>query len=134
MNDDVSLALGVPNIDAWHNAELECPTFKTCGIERAVLDTLSDVKEHILSGDLDGARHELNRVKFLVDRNDRETKRKTLGVYPKWVVVACAGTEDENIVAAFAHAPDAREFVCKNAQDNLDVMKRLPDDTLTTEF
>jgi hypothetical protein len=56
--------------------------------------------------------------------------------YPAWVVVDKAGTDEESIVidfytpeAAFAYKADmADEF------DALDIMKRLPDGTLTTEF
>ena len=55
--------------------------------------------------------------------------------YP-WVVVVNPGTDEEELYKAFETFADAHYFVsarvCRGA--HLDIMKRLPDGTLTCEF
>lgn len=56
--------------------------------------------------------------------------------YPKWVVVEAAGTDDESIWSDHAKFTEAAEELVKagGAAAGFDLMKRLPDGTLTTEF
>jgi hypothetical protein len=49
-------------------------------------------------------------------------------------VVAYPGTDQQSIVAGFDLASQAYAFVRSHPADDLDVMKRLLDGTLTTEF
>lgn len=53
-----------------------------------------------------------------------------------WVVVSNAGTELEKEEAAFTQFPDACTYVTNNEDEYypLDIMKRLPDNTLTTVY
>jgi len=56
--------------------------------------------------------------------------------YPAWVVVDKAGTDDEYIVIDYYTFEAAKSYRDQMAEDfdALDIMKRLPDGTLTTEF
>jgi tRNA(Ile2) C34 agmatinyltransferase TiaS len=57
-----------------------------------------------------------------------------------WVVVECAGREDEAEVNAFRHFIDADEWIARTYEEDeieflgVDIMKRLDDGTLTTEY
>jgi len=54
----------------------------------------------------------------------------------KWVVVIHAGTDKEEVIKDCDTRPEAEGYLhyCCIADDCADVMKRLPDGTLTTEF
>lgn len=49
-----------------------------------------------------------------------------------WVVVTDPGTDQEDILADFRTATQARQFM--RAHPDTDLMKRLDDGSLTTEF
>lgn len=54
-----------------------------------------------------------------------------------WVVVEKPGQDDENIVADFATLREAYRFIDRNYTEDecdADVMRRLDDGTLTTDF
>lgn len=65
-------------------------------------------------------------------RNLVQISRKA---YPQWVVVQNAGTDDESIVNDFYTYDAATSYVADFSYDfdGLDIMKRNPDGTLTTE-
>lgn len=56
--------------------------------------------------------------------------------YPQWVIVENAGTDAEDIWSDhYTFKAAMNELMnCGGAENGFDVMKRLPDDSLTTEF
>jgi hypothetical protein len=63
-------------------------------------------------------------------QNDQSTD------YPQWVIVENAGTDAEDVWNDFHNYKAAvKELkICGGAGNGFDLMKRLPDGTLTTEF
>jgi len=64
----------------------------------------------------------------------------TSHAYPQWVVVEQAGTDDESIVNDHYTFREAAQNIARNYYPDereelgVQIMKRLPDGTLTTEF
>jgi len=56
--------------------------------------------------------------------------------YPQWVIVTDAGTDSEDIWNDhYTFKAAVKELTnCGGAENGFDLMKRLPDGTLTTEF
>jgi hypothetical protein len=56
--------------------------------------------------------------------------------YPQWVIVENAGTDAEDVWSDHAAFDEAMREMrsCGGADFGFDLMKRLPDGTLTTEF
>jgi len=54
--------------------------------------------------------------------------------YPQWVIVENAGTNDESIWDDYYQYDDALIEFNNMDSEGFDIMKRLPDGTLTTEY
>lgn len=63
----------------------------------------------------------------------KNNKEILVPCHKRWVVVSGAGTDDE-IIVSYHDSYWSANAACMGAYSHCDVMKRLPDGTLTTEF